>query len=77
MWDWKEEKVEAEFEEARALASENWVQNQVMFYANLLRIYMICLIYSAHIYTAGNVAYACRLITLLTAIAQWKMITYG
>lgn len=32
VWDWKEEKVEADFQEARSLTSESWVQDHVDYF---------------------------------------------
>ncbi|XP_057535960.1 WD repeat-containing protein GTS1 [Amaranthus tricolor] len=32
VWNWKEENVEADFQEARSLASKSWVQNQVDYF---------------------------------------------
>ncbi|XP_021763163.1 WD repeat-containing protein 89 homolog isoform X1 [Chenopodium quinoa] len=32
VWDWKEEKVVADFQEARSLASESWVQDHVDYF---------------------------------------------
>ncbi|KMT05980.1 hypothetical protein BVRB_7g164680 [Beta vulgaris subsp. vulgaris] len=57
VWDWKEEKVEAEFEEARALASENWVQNQVDYFIDCH-----CSVEDDHLWliggtNAGTIAY--------------------